>query len=66
MFSASMTNIEKILIFKKKSNSRMLLLSYYHEFLDVFDHTMTEKLSFLQEKETDHHIELEKVDRKKS
>jgi len=41
VFSASMTDIEKALTSQKKTDSRTILLSYYHEFLDVFDHTMT-------------------------
>ena len=66
MFLTSMTDIEKILIFKKKSDSRMLLLSHYYKFLDIFNHTMTEKLSSFWEEKTDYCIELEKVDEKKS
>jgi len=54
MFSANMINIERALISQKKTDSRTILFNHYHEFLDVFDHTMTEKLSFLREEGTDH------------
>jgi len=54
VFSVSMTDIEKALTSQKKTDLRTILLDYYHEFLNVFDHTMTEKLSFLREEGTDH------------
>ncbi len=54
VFSASMINIKKVLTSQKKTDLRTILFSHYHKFLDVFDHTMTEKLSFLREKDTDH------------
>ncbi len=54
MFSVSMINIEKVLISQKKTDLRTILSDYYHEFLDVFDHTMTEKLPSLREEDTDH------------
>ncbi len=66
VFSASMINIEKVLISQKKMNLRTILLDYYHEFLNVFDHTMTEKLSFLREEDTDHQIKLKEMNEKKS
>ncbi len=54
MFSASMTDIKRVLTSQKKTDSRTILSDHYHEFLDVFDCTMTEKLSFLKEEGTDH------------
>ncbi len=54
VFSVSMTDIEKALISQKKTNLRTILSDHYHEFLDVFDHTMTEKLSPLRREDTDH------------
>jgi len=54
VFSANMINIERALISQKKTNSRTILFDHYHEFLDVFDHTMTEKLSSLRKEDTDH------------
>jgi len=54
VFSVSMINIEKVLTSQKKTDSRIILSDHYHEFLDVFDHTMTEKLPFLREEGTDH------------
>jgi len=54
MFSASMINIKKVLISQKKTDLRTILFNHYHKFLNVFDHTMTEKLSFLREEGTDH------------
>jgi len=54
MFSISMTDIEKVLISQKKTDSRTILFDHYHEFLNVFDHMITEKLSFLRREDTDH------------
>ncbi len=54
VFLISMTDIEKVLISQKKTDLRTILSDYYHEFLNVFDHMMTEKLSFLREEDTDH------------
>jgi len=54
MFSVSMINIEKVLTSQKKTDSRTILSDHYHKFLNVFDHTMTEKLSLLKEEDTDH------------
>jgi len=54
VFSASMINIEKALTSQKKTDLRTILSDYYHEFLNVFDHTMTEKLPPLREEGTDH------------
>jgi hypothetical protein len=47
VFSASMTDIG--LISQKKTDLRTILSDHYHEFLNVFDHTMTEKLPLLRE-----------------
>jgi len=54
MFSANMIDIKKALISQKKTDSRTILFDHYDEFLNVFDHTITEKLSFLREEDTDH------------
>jgi len=54
VFLISIINIEKVLISQKKTDSRTILSNYYHEFLNVFDHTMTEKLPFLKEEGIDH------------
>jgi len=64
VFLISMTNIEKALTSQKKTDLRTILSDYYHEFLDVFNHTMTEKLPPLREEDTDHQIELEGVNEK--
>jgi len=66
VFLISMINIEKVLTSQKKTDLRTILFNHYHEFLNVFDCTMTEKLSFLREKGTDHQIELEKMNEKES
>ncbi len=64
VFSASITDIKKVLISQKKINLRIILSDHYHKFLNVFDCMMTEKLSPLREEDTDHQIELEGVNRK--
>jgi len=61
-----MTDIEKVLTSQKKTDLRTILFDHYHEFLNVFDHTMTEKLSLLREEGTDHWIELKEIDEKES
>jgi len=61
-----MTDIEKALTSQKKTDLRTILSDHYHEFLNVFDHTMTEKLPLLREEDTDHQIELKEVNRKES
>jgi len=66
VFSASMTDIEKALTSQKKTDSRTILSGHYHEFLDVFNHMMTEKLPPLRGEGTDHQIELEGVNEKES
>ncbi len=66
VFSVSMTNIEKVLTSQKKTDLRTILPDHYHEFLNVFNHTMTEKLSLLREEDTDHQIKLEEVNEKES
>jgi len=50
VFSVSMTDIKKALISQKKTDLRTILSDHYHEFLNVFDHTMTEKLPFLKKR----------------
>jgi len=54
VFLISIINIEKALISQKKTDLRTILSDYYHEFLNVFDHTMTEKLPLLKREDTDH------------
>ena len=66
VFSVSMINIEKALTSQKKTDLRTILLSHYHEFLNVFDHMMTEKLSLLREEDINHQIELKEMNEKKS
>ncbi len=59
-----MTDIERVLISQKKTDSRTILSDHYHEFLDVFDHIMTEKLPLLRKEDTYHWIELKEIDEK--
>jgi len=66
MFSVSMIDIEKALTLQKKTDLRTILSDHYHEFLDVFNHTMTEKLPPLRKEDTDHQIKLKKVNEKES
>jgi hypothetical protein len=53
-----MADIEKVLTLQKKTDSRTILSDHYHEFLNVFDRMMTEKLPPLRREDTDHQIEL--------
>jgi len=64
VFLTSMINIEKVLISQKKMNSRTILFSHYYKFLNVFNCTMTEKLSFLREEGIDYQIELKEMNEK--
>ena len=66
VFLISMINIKKALISQKKTDLRTILSDHYHEFLNVFDHTMTEKLPPLREEGTDHQIKLKEVNVKES
>jgi len=66
VFLISMTDIEKVLISQKKTDLRTILSDHYHEFLNVFNHIMTEKLSFLKEEDTDHQIKLKEINEKES
>ncbi len=66
VFLTSMINIKKVLTSQKKTDLRTILFDYYHEFLNVFDHTMTEKLSLLREEGTDHQIKLKEMNEKES
>jgi len=66
VFSISITDIEKALTSQKKTDLRTILFDHYHEFLNVFDHTMTEKLSLLRKEGTDHQIELKEMNEKES
>jgi len=64
VFSVSMTDIKKVLTSQKKTDLRTILSDHYHEFLNVFDHTITEKLSLLRKEGTNYQIELEEIDEK--
>jgi len=64
MFLISLTDIEKALTSQKKTDLRTILSDHYHEFLDVFNRMMTEKLPPLREEDTDHQIELEEMNEK--
>ena len=66
MFSINIIDIEKVLISQKKTDLRTILLDHYHKFLNVFDHTMTEKLPLLRREDTDHQIELKEINEKES
>jgi len=66
VFLISMTDIEKVLTSQKKTDLRTILSDHYHEFLNVFNHTMTEKLSPLREEDTDHQIKLKEMNEKQS
>jgi len=66
VFLISMTDIEKALTSQKKTDLRTILSDHYHEFLNVFDCTMTEKLPLLKRKDTDYWIELDEIDEKES
>ncbi len=66
VFLISMINIKKVLISQKKTDLRTILSDHYHEFLNVFDHTMTEKLPPLRGEDTDHQIELKEMNEKES
>ncbi len=61
-----MTDIKKALTSQKKTDLRTILLNHYHEFLNVFDHMMTEKLPLLKEEGTDHCIKLKEINEKES
>jgi len=54
VFSVSIINIEKVLTSQKKTDLRTILSDHYHEFLNVFNHIMTEKLSLLRKEDIDH------------
>jgi len=64
VFLTSMTNIKKVLTSQKKTDLRTILSDHYHEFLNVFDHMMTEKLLLLRREGTDHQIKLKEVNEK--
>jgi len=66
VFLISMTDIEKVLTSQKKTDSRTILSDHYHEFLNVFNHMMTEKLSPLRREDINHQIELKEVNEKES
>ena len=64
MFSASIADIEKVLIIRIETDPRTKLLEYYSEFLGAFDRLEAEKLPPLRGPGTDYIIKLEKVDGK--
>ncbi len=64
VFSVSMINIKKALTSQKKTDLKTILSDHYHEFLNVFNHMMTEKLPLLKEEDTDHQIELKEMNEK--
>ncbi len=66
VFLISMTDIEKALTSQKKTDLRTILFDHYHEFLDVFDRTMTEKLPLLRKEDINYWIELKEIDEKES
>jgi len=66
VFLISITDIKKALTSQKKTDLRTILSDHYHEFLNVFNCMMTEKLLPLREEDTDHQIELEEVNEKES
>jgi len=66
VFSVSMINIKKALTSQKKTDLRTILFDHYHKFLNVFDHTMTEKLPLLRKEGTDYQIELKEMNEKES
>jgi len=66
VFLTSMIDIKKALTSQKKIDLRTILLSYYHELLNVFNHTMTKKLPLLRKEDTDHQIELKEMNEKES
>jgi len=61
-----MIDIEKVLTSQKKTDLRTILSDHYHEFLNVFDHTMTEKLPSLRKEDTNYQIELKEMNEKES
>jgi len=66
VFLASMTDIKKVLTSQKKTDLRTILSDHYHEFLNVFNHMMTEKLPLLRREGTDHQIKLKEMNEKES
>jgi len=66
VFLISIINIEKALISQKKTDLRTILSDHYHEFLNVFNHIMTEKLPPLRGEGTDHQIKLKEMNEKES
>jgi len=65
MFLINIVDIEKVLILRKKIDSKILLLKQYYKFLNVFNYIMTEKLLLLREKEMNYYIKLKEIDKKK-
>jgi len=66
MFLISIINIEKALTSQKKTDLRTILSDHYHEFLNVFNCMMTEKLLPLREEGTDYQIKLKEMNEKES
>jgi hypothetical protein len=64
VFTASLTDIKKALARKPITDLRAKLPDWCSDFLDLFDPKQAEQLPPLYGAETDHYIELEKVDGK--
>lgn len=62
VFAASMADIEKALRVKQYTDPKIKLPSCYHEFLDVFNRKIADKLPPLRGLDIDHKIELTKDD----
>ena len=60
MFAVSLTDINKALTVKAKTNPYMKLLKHFYEFLDVCSRTDADKLPPLRGKGIDYEIVLEK------
>jgi hypothetical protein len=58
IFTASMTDIEKILKSKTRTDPQTKLPSHYHKFLEIFDQAEAEKLPPLCRPDMDHQIKL--------
>src|SRR5271168_1626573 len=64
VFATSMANINKALAVKVKTDPYTKLLEHFHEFLNVFSCTDTNKLLLLRSERIDYSINLEKKDGK--
>lgn len=64
IFAASMKDIEKALQGKKHSDPRVKLPHHYHDYLDVFDREIADRLPPHRGPQVDHRIELIEQDEK--